>query len=145
MLNDVSAGRPVHEEEFLFHHIGYACSSIERARRPFEGLGYQQEGGFFTDRTQGVKGCFLAGTGPRLELLENLEGSDTLDPWLNAGISMYHFAYEVKSLERGIEWARSRRGKLIVSPTPATAFAGRPICFLMLPNCLLLEFIQSPI
>jgi len=114
-------------------------------RKPFEGLGYRQEGNRFVDPIQGVAGCFLVGTGPRIELLENLEGSATLTPWLDAGASMYHLAYLVSRLDDGIDWSRSRRGKLMSAPAPAVAFEGRPVCFVMLPGNLLLEFIQGRI
>lgn len=130
---------------FAFHHVGYACRSIAKARVPFEGLGYYQDGVSFTDPIQGVAGCFLVGAGPRIELLENLEGSNTLSPWLDAGISMYHLAYQVDLLAEGIAWARQRRGKLIVPPAPAVAFEGRPICFIMLPDRFLIEFIQTTV
>ncbi len=135
--------RPCEEPPFCFHHIGYACRSIDKARAPFDGLGYRQEGDRFIDPIQGVAGCFLVGAGPRIELLENLEGSDTLTPWLDAGISMYHLAYQVDRLEDGIDWARQRRGKLMAAPAPAVAFGGRPICFVMLPGRFLVEFIQG--
>jgi len=129
---------------FAFHHIGYACRSIDRARTPFDGLGYHQEGERFIDPVQGVAGCFLIGAGPRIELLENLENSETLTPWLDAGVSMYHLAYEVARLDDGLAWARLRRGKLMAAPAPAVAFGGRPICFVMLPDRLLIEFIEGP-
>ncbi|WP_323028820.1 VOC family protein [Castellaniella defragrans] len=127
---------------FEFHHIGYACRSIDKTRIPFEGLGYRQEGGCFVDPIQGVAGCFLIGRGPRIELLENLEGSETLTSWLDAGVSIYHLAYLVGRLEEGIEWARRQRGKLIAQPAPAVAFGGRLICFVMLPGRFLIEFIE---
>ncbi|MDS1141168.1 VOC family protein [Pusillimonas sp. SM2304] len=129
---------------FVFHHIGYACRAIDKARVPFEALGYRQEGETFADPIQGVAGCFLVGAGPRLELLENLSNSNTLTPWLDAGVSMYHFAYQVGRLDEGVEWARKRRGKLMAPAAPAVAFDGRPICFVMLPGRLLIEFIQGP-
>jgi methylmalonyl-CoA/ethylmalonyl-CoA epimerase len=128
---------------FAFHHIGYACRSIDKARVPFEALGYRQEGEAFADPIQGVAGCFLVGAGPRLELLENLENSNTLTPWLDAGVSMYHFAYQVRRLDEGVEWARKRRGKLMAPAAPAVAFDGRQICFVMLPGRLLIEFIEG--
>lgn len=127
---------------FDFHHIGYACHSIDKARIPFESLGYVQEGGRFVDPIQGVAGCFLIGAGPRIELLENIEGFETLTPWLDAGVSMYHLAYLVEQLEEGIAWARRRRGKLLVSPAPAVAFGGRLVCFAMLPGRFFIEFIE---
>jgi methylmalonyl-CoA/ethylmalonyl-CoA epimerase len=83
-----------------FHHIGYASRSLERELAQFAMLGYTLEGESFVDPEQGIAGCFMTGPGPRIELLENLPGSDTLTPWLNTGIKMYHFAYWVDDMER---------------------------------------------
>lgn len=128
---------------YEFHHIGYATASIERERGLFEFLGYQIEGEPFSDTLQGVSGCFFCGPGPRIELLENLPGTDTLTPWVNAGVKMYHFAYWVDDVSNAIDWARSQRAKVIVQPVPATAFGGRQISFVMFRNGLMLEFIQK--
>lgn len=125
-----------------FHHIGYVTDSLVREREFFRHLGYLQEGSEFTDPEQGILGCFLQGPGPRLELLENLPGSKTLTPWLNAGIKMYHIAYEVEDLENAIAWARRERGKMTVAPIPAIAFQGRRICFFFFRKGLMLEFIE---
>ena len=134
---------PVLPKGYEFHHIGCATTSIERERRVFEGLGYQVEGAPFVDALQGITGCFVCGPGPRIELLENLPGADTLTPWINAGVKMYHFAYQVDDMSNAIDWARSQRAKVIVQPIPATAFDGRRISFVMFRNGLMLEFIQQ--
>ena len=129
---------PSHE----FHHVGYATANLERDRAFFEGLGYTQEGEDFSDPIQGVKGCFMTGPGPRVELLHNLDGSDTLTPWLEAGIKMYHFAYLVDDLESALLWAKGRRGRVTVAPVPAVAFDGRRIAFVIFRDGHMLEFIE---
>ena len=68
-----------------FHHLGYACFDIKTEVKNFSFLGYKMEGNIFCDETQGVAGCFLEGPGPRIELLENLPGSETLSPWIEIG------------------------------------------------------------
>lgn len=128
---------------YSFHHIGYACADMARERAQFAAFGYQLEGAPFEDQTQGVAGCFLTGPGPRIELLENLPGRDTLTPWLNAGIKMYHFAYLVDDMDAALAWARANRGKVTVAPVPAIAFGGRHIAFAMFRNGMLLEFIAA--
>lgn len=126
----------------IFHHIGYATSSLVREREFFKNLGYVQEGLDFNDPEQGILGCFLKGPGPRVELLENLPGSDTLTPWLNTGIKMYHLAYQVEDLDKAIFWARSQRGIMTVAPVPAVAFEGRRICFFAFRQGPMLEFVE---
>ena len=125
-----------------FHHIGYATRNLARERNFFMHLGYEQIGDNFMDYEQGVLGCFLEGPGPRLELLENLPKSNTLTPWLNAGIAMYHFAYEVENLEQAAVWADSQRARKLIDPVPAVAFGGRRICFYMFREGPMLEFIE---
>lgn len=127
---------------YEFHHIGYATASIEREQSFFEFLGYRIEGRVFTDPRQGVIGCFMIGLGPRIELLENSPGSNTLTPWLNAGTKIYHFAYWVDSIGQALDWARGQRARIVVPPVPAPAFGGRKIAFVIFRNGLMLEFIQ---
>lgn len=134
---------PVLPKGYEFHHIGCATASIDCERRMFESLGYQVEGELFVDTLQGIAGCFVCGPGPRIELLENLPGADTLTPWINAGVKLYHFAYQVDDMSNAIDWARSQRAKVIVHPVPATAFGGRHISFVMFRNRMMLEFIQK--
>lgn len=127
----------------VFHHVGVACADIEAEAIRFEPLGYVAEGPVFADPLQGVRGIFLAGQSPRLELLEPLAGSDggVLAPWLKQGIKLYHLAYETRSLSQSIEELRRDRAKLVVAPISAVAFGGREIAFLMLPNRMLIELI----
>lgn len=126
-----------------FHHLGYACASIAQERGVFETLGYRQEGSAFTDPIQAVNGCFLVGPGPRIELLENTEGSRTLTPWLDAGTKLYHMAYEVDTtLEEALGWVQRERARVVVKPVPAVAFGGRLVCFVMFRRGLLLELIE---
>ncbi len=127
---------------YEFHHIGYATESIDRETELFKFLGYEIEGQPFIDEVQGVSGCFLFGPGPRIELLENLPDTDTLTPWINAGVKMYHFAYWVDDIDKAIDWAISQRARIIAQPRPARAFGGRLICFVMFRNGLVLEFIE---
>ncbi|SAL61395.1 VOC family protein [Caballeronia telluris] len=128
---------------FDFHHVGYATASMAREREFFEFAGYQIEADSFEDPVQGIAGCFLTGPGPRIELLENLPGSRTLTPWLDAGIKIYHFAYCVDDIETALAWARTHRGKVTVPPVPAVAFGGRSISFVMFRTGFMFEFIDS--
>lgn len=126
-----------------FHHIGYATKSIQYELPFFMSQGYVQDGEIFCDAKQGISGCFMTGAGPRIELLENLPASDTLTPWINLGIKMYHFAYMADNLEDIVRWAKTNKAHMIVDPIPAVAFSGKAICFLMLRNRFMLEFIEQ--
>jgi hypothetical protein len=127
-----------------FHHLGYACKRLGSEVSFFELQGYKKEGSNFEDEDQGVRGCFMVSeNSPRIELLENLEGSDTLTPWINMGMGVYHFAYEVENIFAALEEAKKNRAIVVVEPKPAIAFQFRKIAFVMYRNFRLVEFIES--
>jgi methylmalonyl-CoA/ethylmalonyl-CoA epimerase len=126
-----------------FHHLGVACRDLAAETEAFSMLGYEVEGEDFTDPAQGIEGRFLVGPGPRLELLVGVLGSSVLEPWLDKGIKFYHQAFVVRSLQRGVRELCDEGGRLVSAPTPAVAFGGRPIAFVMLRNLALVELIQS--
>ena len=128
-----------------FHHVGVACIDIRAEAGRMASLGYTPEGVEFSDVRQGVRGLFLSGQSPRLELLQPLDGAapGVLTPWLKNGVKMYHIGYQTCALIDSIERVRASGGKLIVPPVAAVAFAGREIAFVMLPNRLLIELIAT--
>lgn len=128
-----------------FHHVGYACSTLETERMFFQCLGYRQDGDEFADPIQGVRGCFMIGVGPRIELLENLPDRSTLTPWIDAGIKMYHLAYLVDGMDDALSWADQSRARVVVSPVPAVAFGGRHIAFVLFRNGQLMEFVERTV
>lgn len=123
-----------------FHHLGIATDSMDRDIRAYSALGYRPEGPTVVADSQGVTGRFLIGGGPRLELLEQLPGSNTLAPLLSRGIKCYHQAYEVKSLEDSLAALRSAGAKQLAPPVDAVTFNRREV-FLMLPNRWIVELI----
>jgi methylmalonyl-CoA/ethylmalonyl-CoA epimerase len=128
-----------------FHHVGMACTNLDRETKHLSALNYAIEGDDFTDPIQGVCGRFLSGQFPRIELLVPISPTEdsVLTPWLNSKIKMYHLAYETGDLDNSIQQLTNSRAKLVVKPTPAVAFDRRNIAFLMLPNMLLIELIQG--
>jgi methylmalonyl-CoA/ethylmalonyl-CoA epimerase len=116
-----------------FHHIGLACKSINREVVELEKLGYTPVGKVFEDVEQGIRGIFLEGPGPRMELLQDLPGSQTIEPWLKKrGARMYHMAYKVHSIESTIDKLLNDGARLVKRPHPAVAFFGKKVCFLFL-------------
>jgi methylmalonyl-CoA/ethylmalonyl-CoA epimerase len=126
-----------------FHHIGVACADLAGGERAYSALGYTREGGEFDDPHLGVRGVFLHGAGPRLELLVDRPGAGVVAPWLKKGVSMYHLAFEVADLSASIVRIRGGGAKLIVPPRPAVAFGGRSVAFVMLRNLALIELIEA--
>lgn len=125
-----------------FHHLGVACRDIEKEFSIWAQLGYRPEGTTFVDKTQGVKGLFLRGTGPRLELLEDLPGHKTVAPWLERGVKIYHTAFQVREIRKEIDFLTQNRARVVTPLVPACAFNGCLITFLMLKNLALIELIE---
>ncbi|MWV61799.1 VOC family protein [Helicobacter saguini] len=85
-----------------FHHIGFASKNIENELRIFANLGFDIESSF-VDSTQGVRGIFITKGDFRLELLENLPSSHTLDNYLNGNIKMYHIAFISQDIKKDLD------------------------------------------
>jgi methylmalonyl-CoA/ethylmalonyl-CoA epimerase len=126
-----------------FHHVGVACRDLESEARAMLILGYRAESADFSDPGQGIRGRFVVGSGPRMELLEQTPGSQVLEPWLAKGVKAYHFGYETAELEAEVERLKSAGAILVTPAKPAVAFGGRRISFLMLKNMFLVELIEA--
>ena len=129
--------------DLRFHHIGLACKDIEVERAAHRMLGYVDEGPVFIDPRQRIKGCFLVKDGMRIELLEPAGEPSPLKPFLTRGLKMYHQAFETGSIEAAVAELKRAGALVTVPPTPAVAFGGRAIAFLLLRTELLVELIQS--
>ena len=126
-----------------FHHIGIATRDIEKEFLSYRILGYSRESMEFKDDLQGVKGLFIvARNQPRLELLENLPNSNTLDFWLKNRIKAYHFAYKASNIDDIIKSFNKNKIKVISQPKYSSFFKKR-ICFLALSNMFLIELIEN--
>lgn len=127
-----------------FHHVGVVSPDLDKDTAALAVLGYRPDGPDFVDPVQGVRGRFLGGVEPRLELLAPLAADGVLAPWLKSSAKLYHLAYATSDEAAALETLRAARGRVLVPPVPAVAFAGRTISFTMLPNMLLIELINSP-
>lgn len=127
-----------------FHHVGYACMDLTRECSHLAVFGYRIEGDVFVDSKQGVKGQFLVGGGPRLELLTNLPDCDSLTGLLKSGAKLYHLGYVAADFDRDIESLRDAGAKVIAPPVQS-AYFGTRICFLALRNGLVIELIERAI
>jgi methylmalonyl-CoA/ethylmalonyl-CoA epimerase len=125
------------------HHIGLATQNILGLESLFRDLGLKATDSFI-DQTQGVSGTFYQSDfgNCQIELLQNLDGSETLSPWLKRGIALYHLGFEVDDIMVSITSIEKNGGVLLGPPVPAIAFQYRNICFLLV-NGFLIELIQK--
>jgi methylmalonyl-CoA/ethylmalonyl-CoA epimerase len=127
----------------IFHHIGIACRNLAAEAAAFAAAGYAPDGDAFEDPAQGIRGQFLSGGGPRLELVAPLGGEkNVLAGILAQGTKMYHLAFTTADLDASLAEASRHRAKIVVDPVPAVAFGGNRIAFFFLPNLMLVELIE---
>lgn len=137
-------------DRLVFHHIGVACHPDALAqgteREKLELLSYRREGEEWVDDRLGMQGQFMVAPhagAPRLELVAPYGSQSPVTSWLERGIKLYHLAYLVTDLSVELERMRDHRAKLMLPPTPAVAFGGRHVAFVILPNLLLIELIEG--
>ena len=133
------------DSELVFHHIGIACRDIDKTREFYLGLGYTASP-VVDDPLQHVRICFLDKEGaPRLELLQPLDDQSPVARTLaTAGVTPYHFCYEVRNINEAIAALRTKRFLLVSGPVPACALGDRRIAFLYNKNNGLIELVENP-
>lgn len=127
----------------VFHHLGVACRDLEQETPYWRALGYVQEGPDFEDPIQRVRGRFLVGPGPRLELLQGVGEASPIAALLKRQIKLYHQAFETPMFDPAVSVLEKSGARLMAEPAPAVAFGGRRIAFLSLPNGNILELIET--
>ena len=132
----------IYLNEFEFHHIGVATENIDNELSMYILLGYSEESSF-TDYDQGVKGVFMIGDSkPRVEILEDLENSDTLEPFLRRGSKLYHLAFIVNNLEESINKINVVLGGKLLHIKKSIYFNSN-VAFVVLKNKLIIELIEK--
>ena len=126
-----------------FHHLGLACRDLARESASWTGLGYRLEGEVFLDPLQKIRGCFLVGPGPRLELLTPEGDGSPIEGYLARGTKIYHQAFETDAFASDLDGLTARGRKVTAGPIPAVAFGGRNIAFVLLPTLNLIELIEA--
>lgn len=131
------------DDRFSFHHLGLACRSIEVELKAWTQLGYRLEGAIFEDPIQKIRGIFVAGGGPRLELLEPSGDGSPVAGFIARGVKLYHQAFMASHFDEALADFAKIGGKVVAGPSPAVAFGGRRIAFVMAPGMNLIEIIDA--
>lgn len=124
------------------HHIGVATRDIEKEFKVFSKLGYEKCSDIFEDKIQKMKGLFIKGQSqPCLELIEGIGEQNPVKSHILKGNKFYHFAYETKNIEEDLkDFVETQKAKVIVPITEATYFD--KICFIIMPNMMIIELVQ---
>jgi methylmalonyl-CoA/ethylmalonyl-CoA epimerase len=129
------------------HHVGFVVADIATAMDGFlHSLGASWDHRVFEDPRQKVKVAFLAtGPGdPLVELVQPIGEDSPVRSFLERkGGGLHHFCYQTADLEAELRLMRSRRAMLVRKPTPAVAFDGRRIAWMLTQENLLLEFLET--
>ena len=130
------------QQTLKLHHIGVATRGINKELEIFAKLGYERCSEIFEDHIQKMKGVFIkAPNQPCLELIEGIGEQNPVKSHVLKGNKFYHFAYETKNIKKDMEnFVKNYNAKVIVPITTATYFD--KICFLLLPNMMIIELVQ---
>jgi methylmalonyl-CoA epimerase len=134
-------------EGFKFDHMGVAVHDIHAAIPVYQDLfGYKLLSGPYDDPQQQATVAFLGLGKPHdfvVELIAPLGEDSHVARLLEKGGGAYHVCYEVADLEQTLIDLRSRRCLIVRQPTPAVAYQGRRIAWVMLPIRQLMELVES--
>lgn len=131
------------EFDCTFHHIGIACRDLDAEQAGWAALGYKQEGPEFEDPVQRVRGRFLVGPGPRLELLAPTTDDSPVEGVIKRRTKLYHQAFVTPAFDRALEAIEALGARRTAEPAPAVAFGGKRIVFVLLFNGNIIELIEA--
>jgi len=131
--------------ELLFDHIGIVVPDLERGIRKLAAiLGEVSWTRRFDDSRLGVSVQFARDrAGITYELIAPLTANSPVARTVKSGADLLNqLAYRTNSLEAAVDRLRSQGSLPITLPTPAMAFGGAHVQFLMTPLGFLLELIE---
>jgi methylmalonyl-CoA/ethylmalonyl-CoA epimerase len=120
--------------DLRLHHIGYAVQQIETIAPVYVArYGYQLASPVIHDplQTAFVQFLRIPGNPAYLEFVAPDGPQSVLSNAVKQGGGLNHLCYTAGPLEETIARLRESGMALIAEPKPATAFAGRRICWLM--------------
>ena len=128
------------------HHIGYLVADIEASSALWSTrFGYVLESSIIEDPAQTAFVQFLRQPGSPhwLELVAPNGPGSRLAAALKTGGGLHHLCYETAEIEAAVGTLRTQGMFPISRPTPAVAFGGRRIAWLLDPAKTLVELVES--
>lgn len=128
---------------FVFHHLGIATRSIEKATNIYVKLGYSFSE-IKIEPSQKVKIRFLSKEGsPLLEIIEPLnEDAPISKIVLKSGATPYHTCYEVEDINKSVEELEELNFRALFQPLQSNAMDDGLICYLFSPETGLIELYE---
>jgi methylmalonyl-CoA/ethylmalonyl-CoA epimerase len=119
----------------VIHHIGLIVNNIEEHYTKYfrNALGYTGISQTYKDEKIGVRVAFINMNDKiYLEFVEPLNDKSPVYNFLQKrGQSLHHLCFEVENIETECVRLREKNYFITMSPTPAVAFNGRRVAFLM--------------
>ena len=128
------------------HHLGIVVSSIEEASVWWEEVAkFEMVSEITLDPIQDVRVQFFESDGEfRIELIEPVSESSPVSRFLEKdGGGLYHQCFEVEDLDGVLEQWRSAGAFIVKGPEAAAALDMRRIAFLITPDRLMVELLES--
>ena len=131
------------EKNIIFHHTGIIVSCIDDAINNYSALfGTEKVSEVYLINNQKVKVCFVeVGNKCHIELVAPLADNLSLNKLVKKGISYYHTAYKVNSIEHIINTLDPMGYKFLKS-FESEAFNMKRCVFAYSPDLHLFEFIE---
>jgi methylmalonyl-CoA/ethylmalonyl-CoA epimerase len=119
----------------VIHHIGLVVKNIEEHYEKYfrDSLGYDNLSQIYIDDKIGVKVAFINMNDKIfLEFVEPLDEKSPVNNYLKKrGQTLHHLCFEVEDIEVECANLRGKNYLITMPPTPAIAFDGRRVVFLM--------------
>lgn len=126
------------------HHIGYLVKKIESAVVSFEKLGFTLTDEITYDEIRKVNICFMEKGGYMIELVSPVSSDSVVAGLIKKYKSCpYHICYESEQFDATLKSMTENGYTAIDNPTPAPAFGGRKVVFLMSPTIGMVELLES--
>jgi len=132
------------DEDFKFHHIGYAVKDIIKTAEFYLSAGWRLTE-IQNDLIQNTKIAFLIKKEmPLIELVAPISETSPITSTLEkSGITPYHICYEVDNIEKSIHKLKNLRFLELFEPVKAIAFDNRKICYLYNRDVGLIEILNK--
>ena len=128
------------------HHLGIAVADIQASAAQYSQIGWTMQSGIITDNTRNVALAFFASPHREVvELVAPLQKKSPVTKMLEAAKNVatpYHICYETDDLELAIAALKKRKYILTNPPSPAIAFGGRRVAFLLHKSTGLIELLE---
>lgn len=121
------------DQNFIFHHIGYACTDVTIYKKKFAPLLNQNSEFSYDDTNQNVRALFIELFGNyKIELLQILDRNKycPIKNYIKKNISgFHHICYETSDINKGIDFFKKNNFRLISRTN--NGFENREISFLI--------------